>query len=84
MKKILSKSLVIEIISKQLLENNLEIRKLLSKKDEIGPWKYFYKIMSSLKISDAFKFRTQKISDAFNVGQNFVLLGVCGENDIKI
>ena len=71
LKIILTKSLVIEIISTSLVANKLEIRIFLSKNDEIGPEKYFWMIMRSLKISDDFKFRTQKILDVFNFGQNF-------------
>ena len=71
-KKILPKSLVIEIPSTPLVGNKLEIIIFSCKKDELGPKNYFQKITRSLEISDAFKFRTQKISNVFNFGQNLV------------
>ena len=40
-----------------------------SKNDELGPEEYFLSITGSLKISDAFKFRTQKISEVSNFGK---------------
>ena len=43
-----------------------------SKNFELGPEEYFWSIIRSLKISDAFEFWTQKISDVSNFGQNSV------------
>ena len=60
-----------KLLSKSLVPNQEKIRILSSKSDEIGPGKCFKNKIRSWKISDAFKFRTQKISAVCKFGENF-------------
>ena len=68
----LSRSPSIALLAKSLLENKEQLRISSSKNDEIGFERYLKRIIRSTKISDAFRFWTQKFADVFNSGQNFV------------
>ena len=70
--KFIPKSSVIKLLTKSLVETKEDTRIFSSKKNERGPEKYFKWMIKSLKILDAFKFRTQKISDVYNFGQNLL------------
>ena len=57
----LPRSPVIELLAKSPLKNKEEVRIFSSKNDGIGFGRYLKRTIRSLKISDAFEFRTQKI-----------------------
>ena len=68
----LPKSLAIELLAKSLLENKQEVRIFSSKNVETGSEKYLKRTIRSLKIFDAFTFRTQKFLGIFSFRQKFV------------
>ena len=63
----LSRSPLIELLAKSVLQNKEEITIFSPKNDEIGFEKYLKRTIWSLQISDAFEFQTQKISSVFSL-----------------
>ena len=63
---------MIELLAKSILENKEEIRMFPSNNNGIGFENYLKRTINGSK--NFGRFRTQKISDVFDYGQNFFIM----------